>query len=163
MKSNNYYLTNEGHIREYLFGQQGRFFNNGPSSAWAMPSFSYSQVPTAAACTYGQIDYGTIDQPIVNLYFNPDAAATYATVQAYAAADIGSNSSMRIDVVAFTSNNVDVSQYDMSRVRLDNLLNCANSCLCSLTIKEDEPHYKSFTSKSLPCLALHAAEHCLHQ
>lgn len=97
--SNNYFLTNEGHIREYIHGNQGRFFNNGASSAYAMPSLTYSLVPTAPACTYGCIDYGTIDQPVVRLYFNPDATATYATINAYAAADIGSNSNMRIDVV----------------------------------------------------------------
>lgn len=115
MQSNNYFLSNEGHIKEYLFGNEGRYFANGAGSAWAMPCLSYSQVPTAPACTYGAIDYGTIDQPTVRLYFNPDASAVYATIQAYALVDIGSNSSLRVDVVAFTYNNVDVSQYDMSR------------------------------------------------
>lgn len=102
MVSNNYFLANEGHIKEYLHGQQGRFFNNGASSAWAIPTLTYSAAPTAPACTYGCIDYGTIDQPIVRLYFNGDATATYATVQAYALADIGSNSNMRVDVIGFT-------------------------------------------------------------
>jgi hypothetical protein len=100
--SNNYFLANEGHIKEYLHGIQGRFCNNGASTAWAMPTITYSAAPTAPACTYGCIDYGTIDQPIVRLYFNGDATATYATINAYAAADIGSNSGMRIDVVGFT-------------------------------------------------------------
>lgn len=113
--SNNYFLTNEGHIKEYLFGVQGRYFANGASSAWAMPCLSYSQAPTAVACTYGGIDYGTIDQPTVRLYWNPDANGVYSTVQEYSNADIGSNSALRVDVVAFTYNNVDVSQYDMSR------------------------------------------------
>jgi hypothetical protein len=115
MMSNNYFLANEGHIKEYLHGTQGRFFNNGASTAWAIPTINYSQAPTAPACTYGAIDFGTIDQPVVRLYFNGDATATYATVQAYALADIGSNSNMRIDVVAFTYNNADVSQFDISR------------------------------------------------
>lgn len=115
IKSNNYFLMNEGHMKHYLFGQQGRFFNNGSSAAVAIPSFSFSQVPTALGCTYGQLDFGTIDQPMVHLPFNGDATATYATINAVAVADIGSNSNLKIDLVTFTNNNVDVSQYDMSK------------------------------------------------
>lgn len=115
LKSNNYHLVNEGAMIEYIHGIQGRYFNNGADSVVAMPTHTYSQVPTAPATTYGCIDYGTVDQPTVYLYFNGDATLTYATVQAYALADIGSNSSMRVDIVCFTYNNVDISQNDASR------------------------------------------------
>lgn len=100
MISNNYFLSNEGHIKEYINGVQGRWFENGASTAWAIPTLTHSQAPTAPACTYGCVDYGTVDQPTVRLYVNPERL--YASVQLYSSQDIGTNSPMRIDVIAFT-------------------------------------------------------------
>lgn len=53
---------------------------------------------------------------MLNLYFNtsPNGAAT---IGAYSALDLGlgTNSDLRVDVVAFTHNNIDISNFDLLR------------------------------------------------
>ena len=124
-KSNNYYLIKYDAIQNFFYEKHARYFKSSPGVA--VPCYSYSHSPTAANATLGSLDFSVIDQPIIEYYFNasPNGAAT---VGAYSVLDLGSaangcasladvarsllahshrsGSDLRLDVVAFTDNDV---------------------------------------------------------
>jgi len=82
----------------------------------AIPGWSYSHDATAVNAVLGFISFEQIDRPRLRVTLRvPTLGTAHASVNAAATADIGTNSDLTIQVVAFTKNEIDLANFIINR------------------------------------------------
>ena len=99
----NSFLLKPTHVDTLLTYEHARHFKG--SNAPAILKWSYSHDPTRENAVLGFIDPSQTDRPQLILSLQTSGPTlNYATIDAAATADIGINSALVVDVLAFTKN-----------------------------------------------------------
>ncbi len=113
LRSGSNYILRKTPVQEIINDYQGRWFKGTPGSG--MLVIPLSHLPTLPNACTSFLDFSLIDTPTLDIY-KSSSPNGYATVGAYAQADIGDvNSGLYIDCVAYCHDNIDIQSYDLHR------------------------------------------------